>query len=218
MKYITLLFILSISLSYAQNYNWSSNNENQKNIAYLNFGYNFGVTTQLGYGYKLNTVKPILLIVDYSTPMGNDLVDDFKVRIGGQVSIFEKKKFIASAKIYGIFRRHQTSLIKMESFGSEIAGIFGYYKPKWHIAGEFGFDKSIITHLEHSDGMLENFPSISNGWFIPSGGHFYYGFQGGKTVGDNFELSLRVGATKAQFKDENPVLPIYTQLGLCYKF
>ena len=211
-----LATILSFYSINAQNINWQSIDKEQKDIAYLNLGYEFGMTTQIGYGRKIETFRPILLTADYSMPMGNDLVDDFKVRIGSQISIFEKNNFIASAKIYGIFRRHQTTLVRMASFGSEMAGIIGYYKPRWHIAGELGFDKSIVTHLKHSDIMRDNFPDITDGWFIPSGGHFYYGFQGSKTIGNNFDLSLRIGMTNAQFDDKNALLPYYAQFGLIY--
>ena len=214
---IILITALSVYSINAQSINWQSIDKDQKNIVYLNFGYDFGMTTQFGYGRKIETFRPILLTADYSMPMGKDLVDDFKLRIGGQISIFERNNFIASAKIYGIFRRHQTKLVRMASFGSETAVILGYYKPKWHIAGEFGFDKSIVTHLKHSDIMKDNFPAIADGWFIPSGGHFYYGIQGSKTIGNNFDLSLRVGMTNAQFNDKNAIMPIYTQFGLIYK-
>jgi len=188
MKNLIIIFaLLSVNFSFAQNINWSSINEDQNNLAYLNFGYDFGLTTQVGYGYHLDSNRPILLTVDYSSPMGNDLVDDFKIRLGSQISIYEKNQFMFSAKAYGIFRRHQTKLITMQSFGSELAAIFGYYKSSWHIASEFGFDKSITTHLKQSDIMKENYPSIA-------------------------------GATKAQAKDENSILPYYAQLGLSFKF
>jgi hypothetical protein len=94
----------------------------------------------------------------------------------------------------------------------------GYYKPTWHAAGEFGFDKSITSHLKHSDIMRTNYPEIRDGWYIPSGGHYYYGIQAGKSLGEYLDLSLRLGATNAQDDDENAVLPYYLQLGLGIKF
>lgn len=215
---ITIIALVSATLSFSQNINWSSINEDQKSITYLNFGYDFGITTQLGYGYQLKAFKPILLTADYSFPMGKNLVDDFKVRIGGQIPLYEINNFTISAKIYSIFRKHETSLVKMTSFGAEMAAILGYYKSTWHVAGEFGFDKSINTYLKHTDLIKENYPSIKDGWFIPSGGHFYYGIQGSKTIRDRSEISLRVGATNAQGKDENAFLPYYGQLGFVYKF
>ena len=219
MKYlINLLLCLCISNSYAQNINWSAINDDQNHLTYLNFGYDFGITTQVGYGYNIKSKKPILFTADYSFPMGKNLVDDFKIRLGGQISIYQKNNFIFSAKVLSVFRNHQTKLVRMSSFGSQTSVLAGLYKPKWHVAGEFGYDKSSITHLKHSDAMKENFPSISDGWFSPSGGHFYYGVQGSKTIHQSFEISIIVGSTNAQFKDKNPLLPIYCQIGLNYTF
>jgi len=219
MKYLIAIFtLLSFQFSYAQSINWSSLNHDQKSITYLNFGYDFGITSQIGNAHKLNIDRPILLTADFSFPMGKSLIDDFKFRIGGQMAILKKNNFIFSAKLYGSLRRHETNLVRMVSFGSELAGLVGYYKSSWHLAGEFGFDKSIITHLEHDEEMRKNFPGIVDGWFLPSGGHFYFGLQGSKTLGDRFELSMRVGATKAQFRDEDAILPYYAQLGLIFNF
>lgn len=219
MKYlITIVTLLITSNAYTQNINWSSINDQQKTLTYLNFGYDFGVTTQIGYGKKIDAFRPIVWTADFSFPKGKNLIDDFKGRLGGQLSIFKKNDFILSAKLYGTFKRHQTELVRMVNFGSEMSAIMGYYKPTWHLAGELGFDKSIISELKHSEEMVNNFPSITNGWFIPSGGHFYYGIQASKTIGTHFELSLRAGATNAQKNDENALLPIYTQFGLIYKF
>lgn len=219
MKYIiTIIAIGYATLSFGQNINWSTMNEDQKSLVYLNFGYEFGITTQIGYVYQLNSFRPILLTADYSFPMGKYLIDDFKVRLGVQIPIHEINNFMISAKIYSITRKHKTSLVSMTSFGSEIVAIAGYYKPTWHVAGEFGFDKSISTYLKHTDLMKENFPFIKDGWIIFSGGHFYFGINGSKTIKDKFEITLRVGGTNAQGKDENALLPFYTQLGFNYKF
>ncbi len=215
---VILILVASVKSASGQNINWQSINDNQKSIAYLNYGYDFGMTAQIGYGYKLDAFRPIFLTADYSFPMGEDLYDDFKVRLGGQISVLEKNNFILSAKVYGIFRRHQTSLVRMVNFGAELSALAGYYKPTWHIAAEFGFDKSIITNLKHSDIMRDNFATITDGWFIPSGGHFFYGIQGSKTLGKSLEISLRAGATNAQSNDENALLPYFTQLGFVWKF
>lgn len=218
MKFIVTTIAISFAfLTFSQNVNWSSKNGTKKNLVYMNFGYDFGITTQVGYGYKLDVFKPLLLTADYSFPMGEILIDDFKVRLGGQIQVYEKGNFGLSAKVYGIFRRHETKMVRMVNFGSEMAAIAGYYKPTWHIAGELGFDKSINTHLKHSELMKGNFPSIKDGWYIPSGGHFYYGIQGSKTIKNSFDLALRVGITNAQFKDEDALLPYYLQIGLIYK-
>jgi len=203
-----------VEVGHSQNINWRSLREDQQNVVQFSVGYDFGATAQLGFGRSLTIIKPVILGLDYSFPMGSDLVDDFKVRFGAQIEIVEIDGFSATIKISSIFRRYQGELVTIESFGSDLGLLAGYYKPTWFMAGEFGFDKSITSHLRHTEIMRANFPGIQDGWYIPSGGHYYYGIQAGKTIGESVDVSLRVGATDAQGKDEDAVLPVYLQLGL----
>ena len=214
-----MIIMMAVSeLGYSQNINWRSLSEEQRNVVQFNVGYDFGVTAQLGYSRSFTLVKPVAVGLDCSIPMGSDLLDDFKVRIGGQIEIVEIDGFSATLKIASNFRRYQTQLVRIASFGSDFGVLAGYYRSTWYAAGEFGFDKSIATNLRHSDIMKAYFPAIRDGWYLPTGGHYYYGIQGGKTIGESFDLSLRLGATRAQFSDEDAVIPLYLQLGLGMRF
>lgn len=203
---------------YSQNINWRSLGEDRRNVVQLDFGYDFGVTAQLGYSRSFTLIRPVVVGLDYSLPMGDVLLDDFKVRLGGQMEVVQIGGFSTTIKIYSNLRRYQTNMVRIVSFGSDFGILAGYYKPTWYAAGEFGFDKSIATNLKHSDIMKADYPAIRDGWYVPTGGHYYYGIQGGKTIGDNLEVSLRLGATRAQFNDEDAVLPYYAQLGLGVRF
>jgi hypothetical protein len=221
MKNLAKLMLVVVALAnagYSQNVNWRSLREDQPNIIRFNFGYDYGVTAQLGYNRLFTMIRPVVVGLDLSVPMGNVLLDDFKVRLGGQMEIVDLDGFSAAIKISSVFRRYQTQLVRIASFGSDFGLVAGYYSPSWYAAGEFGFDKSITSYLKHSDVMKAYFPGIKDGWYIPSGGNYYYGIQGGKTIGDSFDLSLRLGATTAQDHDENAVLPYYAQLGLGMRF
>jgi len=222
MKKLTAVILLVTAVavtSYSQDVNWRSLRDDQQNLVQLKLGYDYGVTAQLGYSRSLFIIRPVLLGLDFSLPMGNDLVDDFKLRIGGQVEVFEMGGFSATLKIMSNFRRYENDLVRIASFGSDFAGVVGYYTPSWYAAGELGFDKAITSHLKHSDIMRRYvFAEIRNGWYVPTGGNWYYGIQGGKSIGESFDLSLRLGATNAQKKDEDAVLPLYAQLGLDVKF
>jgi hypothetical protein len=66
--------------------------------------------------------------------------------------------------------------------------------------------------------MKAKFPDIKDGWYVPTGGHYYYGVQGGKTLGETLDLNLRLGATSAQFHDEDALIPYYLQLGMGVRF
>lgn len=222
MKKILIVIIVIIAAasenSTAQNINWRSLNEEQHNIIQVNFGYNFGVTTQVSYARSLTIIKPVVFSVDYSNSMGNVVLDDFKVRYGGQVELMEFGGFSVTAKIYSNFRRFKNALVRTVSFGSDFAAVAGFYMPTWYAAGEFGFDKSIISHFKHSEVMKANIPQIHDGWYIPTGGHYYYGIQGNKTLGETLDISLRLGFTKAQFNDEDAILPVYVQVGTGFRF
>ncbi len=215
---VLLIGLVAAETAHAQNINWRSLRDDQRNIVQLNAGYDFGVTAQVGYSRSLTIVKPVVFGLDYSFPMGNDLLDDFKVRLGAQVELVEIGGFSATVKILSNLRRYQTDFVRIVSFGSDFAGVAGYYTPTWYAAGEFGFDKAVTSYLKHSDFLRAMFPAIRDGWYVPTGGHYYYGIQGGKTLGESLDLSLRVGATDAQFNDEEAVLPYYLQLGLGMKF
>lgn len=213
-----LIMIAVFHTGFSQNVNWRSLGEVQRNIVQFDFGYDYGAISQLGYGRAFSWFRPVVVSLDYSFPMGKDLVDDFKVRLGGQMEVLQIDGFSATVKLMGSLRRYENPLVRIVSFGSDFALVTGYYSSTWHAAGEFGFDKSVVSHLKHSDIMRSNFPAIRDGWYIPSGGHYYYGIQAGKTLGETFALSLRAGATNAQFDNEDAVVPYYVQVGLGIRF
>jgi hypothetical protein len=204
--------------SHSQNVNWRSLGDAGHNIVQINAGYDYGATAQIGYARSFVLVSPVIAGLDFTLLMGRDLSDDFKIRLGAQIEIVHIEGFSATIKIYGNFRRYQTQLVRIVSFGSDFAVLAGYYSSTWYAAGEFGFDKAIATALKHSDIMRAYFPAIRDGWYVPTGGNYYYGIQGGKTLGESLEMTVRVGATRAQDHDESPVIPRYVQLGFSVRF
>ena len=219
-KYMVVMTIVMTvaEIGLSQGINWRSLHDDQRNVIQLNFGYDYGVTTQFGYSRAFTIVKPVLVGIDYSFPMGEELLDDFKVRIGGQVEILQIRGFSATLRIMGNFRRYQNQLVRIASFGSDFAILAGYCEPSWSVVGEFGFDKSITSHVKHSDVMRTAFPAIKDGWYIPTGGHYYYGVQAGKTIGESYDVTLRLGATNAQDNDEDAMIAYYIQVGVGMRF
>ena len=213
---VTIL-LFAASQGHAQNINWRALDGEPQNIIQLNVGYDFGFTTQIGVYRRMLFYRPILFGVDCSLQMGSTLVDDFKVRIGGQVQLVDWEGFSFAAKVVSNFRRFQNDFVRSVGFGADFAGVAGYYAETWHAAGEFGFDKAVTTNLIHSDVMKSYYPAIRDGWYVPTGGHYYYGVQAGKTLTDRLDLGLRIGETRAQFDDYNAAIPYYLQLGLGMK-
>jgi hypothetical protein len=214
---IIAIALMTCNAASAQNINWKSFSENQKQLFNVNAGYDYSFGYGFSYGLKLKTKLPLLISIDYSAPFGENLFDDFKTKLGGQMEAFRKNNFSVSIKAYGIFRRHETSLVRLINFGSEFSAVAGYYKEKWYVAGEFGFDKAIITQIKNSPILKEYYPGIQDGWYIPTGGNFFYGLQAGYSFGKS-DVSIKIGKTITQDFKTTAAMPVYLQLGLSRRF
>jgi len=220
MKYIIVIILISVSALYAnaQNANWIQLEQTTTNIGYFNIGYDFGLTAQIGYARRWKQGHPLWLLLDYSTPMGADISDDFKLRTGGQITVYRHRRLMINTRLLANFRSYRNDLVHMSSFGSELALSLGHYGNRWHIEGELGFNKSIITHLRHTDQMKEQYNQIHDGWYLPTGGHWFYGIQVGKRLGQESWLSFKFGVTDAEGEDMDPLLPRYVQIGYTKSF
>ncbi len=197
----------------AQNVNWRGFNTEQSHLLSLNVGWDYGTTIGIGYGYKLKSDVPVMLNVEFSLPLGKVLLDDFKVKLGGQAELVHLGNFAATVKVNSIFRRYENSLARLLDFGSEFAGSVGYYGPTWFAAAECGFDKAITTQLKNSALMRQYYPEAKDGWYVPTGGNFSYGIQTGYSF-VNYDLHLRIGQVVTQDFKTTPMVPYYLQLGM----
>lgn len=198
--------------SFSQNLNWRSMTSEQRHLFNINFGFDYGTTVGIGYGYKFNTKLPIVLNTEFSVPFGEKIVDDLKSKIGGQIEILNINEFSTTLKAYGVFRRYENKFTRLFNIGSEFAIVSGYYKPKWYVAGELSFDKAITTHVKPSDLTRTYFPEAIDGWFIPSGGNFSYGIQTGYSFGTN-EINLKGGKVIEEDFKSDSFVPFYLSLG-----
>ena len=220
MKKITIislvLFIFS-KISFSQQVNWRAFKEGQQHIINVNMGIDYGTTFGLGYGYKLKTKIPLIANIEYSFPGGKTMFDDFKTKFGGQAEVLKMGNFSTTLRVYGVFRRFENESARFLNFGSEFSTAFGYYKPKWYVAGEIGFDKAITTNVKHSQWAHENNPDIQDGWYLPTGGNFSYGIQSGISFNSN-DLYMKLGKLITQDFKTSPYLPYYLQVGYNRRF
>ena len=215
---LSILFVL-VKSTIGQTINWENIKSEQKHILNINAGgWDYAFVFGAGYGYKLSTKLPIILNAEYSFPSGKNLIDDFKTKIGGKVRVCQIKNFQLSANMYGVFRRYENPLVRLVNFGSDVSGVAGYYRSKWFIAGEAGFDKAIVTHFKHSNVFKETiYSNVKDGWYEPAtGGNFYYGLQTGFSF-NQMDLTFKVGKVITQDFKTTPLIPYYAQLGINYK-
>nr|WP_315148948.1 hypothetical protein [uncultured Flavobacterium sp.] len=214
---ITVLSLFSANCIFSQNINWKNLKNEEKHILNVNTGWEYSFVYGIGYGYKLNTKMPIIIEASYSFPSGETIFDDFKTKIGGQINFYHINSIHFSASIHGSYRRVENPLAVLQNFGCDINTAIGYYKPKWFLAGEIGFDKAIITHFKHSNIYKEVYPDVKNGWYEPTtGGNFNFGIQTGYSF-KRSDLTLRLGKVITQDFKTSPLIPFYVQLGYNYK-
>jgi hypothetical protein len=213
-----LISIVAVSEANTQDINWHSLKKEDKHIININAGYEYGLVFGAGYGYQTRLVFPMVINVGYSFPSGENLIDDFKTKIGVKVRLYSIANFQFTANIQGIYRHYENNLVRMQNFGSDLSGIVGYYRSKWFVAGEIGFDKAIVTHLKHSPYYREIFPEVKDGWYgPPSGGNFYYGLQTGFSFKQH-DIYLKAGKIITQDFKTKPIVPFFAQLGYNFKF
>jgi hypothetical protein len=215
---IIILTILMISkTSSAQQINWRNLNDHKPHIVNVNLGLEYSTAIGIGYGQKLKTTMPLVLNIEYSSPFGNNIFDDFKTKFGGQAEVLHMDNFSVSVKVYGIFRRYENDLARLVDFGSEFSTNFGYYKTNWYVAGDVGFDKAIATHIKNSEEMKTIYPDVRDGWYVPTGGNFNFGIVSGYSFTSN-DLYLKVGIYAAQDLKSTPAVPNYIQIGYNRRF
>lgn len=210
--------IIPVLFSSAQTINWNGFKKEQRHIVNFNVSSDYGLNLGAGYSYRLRSIFPIVFNAEYSYPSGKNITDDFKTKIGGQILWFRTGNFHFSTKVQGIFRRYENDYARLLNFGSELSGTAGFYKRKWFVAGELGFDKAIVTHFRHTDLYKQNYPGVQDGWFEPpAGGHFYYNLQTGYSA-NKFDIYIKAGKMVQEDLKSAPLLPVYAQVGLNIKF
>jgi hypothetical protein len=215
--FLILFFSGSFKIAHSQTINWASLKDEHKHIVNPHAGFDYAFNYGVAYSYQVQTPMPVLLNVDFSTPVGEIFLDDFKTKIGGMVRVYKVNDVQFSASLYGIYRRYENTLARLQNFGSEMTGVIGYYKPTWFVAGEFGFDKAIVTHFKHSNLFKENFPAVKDGWYQPAtGGNFKYGFQAGYSFRSS-DIMVKVGRVITQDFKTNPTIPFYAEIGYNFK-
>ena len=219
-KIITSILIIAgiAGNAHAQNLNWESLKPETKHLLNITVGLDYGTVTGIGYGYHLKFFLPTVLNISYSAPAGSKFFDDFKTKIGGQIRLVKIHDFAFTANVYGVFRRYENPFARWLNFGSDFSGVAGYYRTHWFVAGEFGFDKAVVTNFKHSTIYRENYPQVQDGWYQPAtGGNFYYGLQTGFSF-EKSDITLTFGKIIEQDFRTDPLIPFYARLGFIWKF
>lgn len=213
-KYIIVLTIAVCTgfVSQAQEVNWRSFTAPYKHQISAKLGLDYGSVYGLAYGYRLPVKFPVVLGTELSVPFGNDLVDDWKVKVNAQTELWHNDKFSLGIKPGLIVRRYESEAATLYNIGGEMTATFGYYKPRWGVGTEVNYDRAFATHIKH-DMLKEYYPEIQDGWYGTTGGNFKMGITANYSF-KAWSVFLKTGKVFAQdFKDSH-TLPYYFDFSL----
>jgi len=188
--------------------------EDHRNHLLVTSGLDPAMVTELGYGRVFRAFGRDLQLAGNAGVVTADVdVSDFRARLGAQTWLLRWRSLHFTGSATFITRGTENSIYRGLNFGSDFTATLGAYRHGWFAAGEFGYDKAIITHITQSDWYRDNFyPEAKDGWYLDAGGTFHYGLTGGIALG-RAEIFARLGWRRTErFNDLIP--PVYGNLGV----
>lgn len=192
--------------------------ENEKNRLYTSFGLDPAFVTTVGYGRVAKIFgHHVQLTGDVGLAAAHLDTKDYRARLGLQTSIVHAGSIHLTGSATFLTRGTENSIYRALNFGSDFTGALGMYRHGWYAAGEFGFDKAIITHLTHSQWYRDNYyPDAKDGWYLDAGGVFHYGVVAGVNLG-RVELGAKFGWRQTENWKDLPT-PLYGGVSISLGF
>ncbi len=188
--------------------------ETERSHVYTTFGLDPAFVGSVGYGHVIPILDhEVQFAIDGGLATAHLDTRDFRARVGAQTSLVRWRSLQLAGSITFITRGTENTIYRGLNFGGDFTASLGVYRHRWFTAGEFGKDKSIITHITHSDWYRKNFyADAKDGWYLDAGGIFHYGVVCGVALGRT-EVSARFGWRQTEnWKDVMP--PMYASLGV----
>lgn len=191
--------------------------------AYLNFGLDPAVLSTIGYarGFEASLIKrDIMVSTEFAMPLAKVDLGDYRLKIGAQTSIINYNHWDLSIPVHLIMRGTRNWMHSATSFGADFTALFGYYREKWFINLELGYDMAFLTKITATDRYKKYYYSdFKNGWYGNTSHFFIRGIRAGYRI-RRTEITLRAGECTIDWTAESNDLtpPFYGSLGVNYLF
>lgn len=184
-----------------------------RHLMSVHTGVDYGSYYGLSYGYVVKRARvPMVIGTEFTLPFGDDIADDWKWKTGLEAGLLQRGALSVTFKPSVLIRRYESSLVRMYNFGVDLALSVGYVKSRWGAVAVAGFDKAIVTHLEH--GLLRDYyPEIKDGWYLPTGGNFRFGARVHYGIGRWTAFAMAGKHFGQDFRD-NPTMPFFGEVSL----
>ncbi|WNJ19035.1 hypothetical protein [Pontibacter sp. G13] len=223
MKNLIKLILSAIMMAWAsaeaqsQVINWAAQHSGT-HLPQLSLGWDYGLSFQGGYGYRFASKIPWIAQANFSIPAGGNVLDDYKLGVGGKMLAWDASHFKGEISLQGVLRRYSSPLVRMNNVGTLIQGSLGYYRPRWFAGLELGWDKAWLTHFSHTEVYRETIlVEAQDGWAdTPTAGTISYGLWIGGSLGA-VDVSIQVGKVTYDQFQTGPTIPNYLRLGALYR-
>lgn len=214
MKKFTFLLLFSASIAtgaWSQALNFAQTPSPSGNVISLNLGFDHAFQATVGFAHQFKTVRPLVVGTEFSLPSGNTLLDDWRWKTGAQYNFLQSGNFRLTGKAQLVFRKRKTDYVNHFGWGTDLGLIGGWYREKFFLAAETGYDRTWFSHIRHDQPYLEQFPEAVSGWYQSKAANVYVGIQGGYSW-QRLDINLRLGRTFRPNGSAN-LVPLYAMLG-----
>jgi hypothetical protein len=206
--------LLAATPARAQEVNLARIDEGPANRVYVRTGAEWAFVAGLGYERSTSVARhPVLLVGELSAPWAAANASDYQARIGALAPIVGWRGFKLAGSLEPTLRGTHNDLARMTALGADAGLTGGYYVERWFLAGEFGFDYALTTHIAQSQLYRDTvYANARDGWYINPGGNFRLGGQAGLSV-SRFDVILRGGILR-DMKGNLPIFPYYATVAV----
>ncbi|MDH5681280.1 MAG: hypothetical protein OEZ36_06825, partial [Spirochaetota bacterium] len=168
-----------------------------ENHLYFNFEFDPTFAVVLGYSrtFYLDFInRNLTLAVDYTLPIFLLDMKHYRFEFTNRIPLFDSQSWNIVNRFSLLNAGTDNGLYVGNKFSINEGLLLGYFQPKWYSAVEVGFEKNLLTYIEHSDKYKSQiYPNAKDGWYKSTGSKYVLAIQGGYTFADFFELTARVG-------------------------
>jgi len=198
----------------AQEVNLARLDEGPANRVYVRTGAEWAFVAGVGYARTVSVARhPMLLVGELSAPWVAANTSDYQARLGVLAPILGRGRLKLAGSLEPTLRGTHNDLGRMTALGADAGLTGGYYAHGWFLAGEFGFDYTLTTHITQSklyrDTVYEN---ARDGWYVNPGGNYRLGGQAGLSF-SRFDVILRGGILR-DMKGNLPMFPYYATVAV----
>lgn len=219
----TILNLLLLNSTFAQeNFNRSGILSAKENSIGLSTGMDYSIlplilTYKRGLNYKMK--YPINIGAELTIPSFVFDLNDFRVKLLSEASIFRRNNFEIRGGINPLIIRTKMKTETMTSLGADFNLFIGLTNDKWNIGVKSSYNQIFSTYIKHSDIYRDNvFNEAIDGWYKNTASNLRTGIFINRTI-RQINIYLDGGISKTGTLKNYLFVPnMYALIGVSYRF